>query len=102
MSNSLVRAVMAVGVIFKLPGVTQEQYDEAAQQIDPAGPMEGCLVHAAGPMEGGWRVVEVWESQEAADRFFRERLQSVMGRVGIPPVEPKVFPVHALYRHGVD
>jgi hypothetical protein len=102
MSTSLVGAVMAVGVIFELPGVTQEQYDTASEQIDPAGPMEGCLVHVAGPMEGGWRVVEVWESQEAADRFFRERLQSVMGQVGITPVEPKVFPVHVLYRHGVD
>ena len=87
---------MAVGLIFEVPGVTQEQYDTAAQQVDAGGPMTGCLVHVAGPMEGGWRVIEVWESQEDSDRFFRERLQPVLERVGIPLVEPKVFPVHAL------
>ena len=85
---------MAVGLIFEVPGVTQEQYDTASQQVDAGGPMKGCLVHVAGPMEGGWRVIEVWESQEDADRFFRERLQPVLERVGIPLVEPKVFPVH--------
>ena len=95
-------AMMAVGVIFELPGVTQEQYDTASEQVDSGSPMEGCLVHVAGPMEGGWRVVKVWESQEAANGFFRERLQLVMEGVGIPTVEPKVFPVHVLYRHGVD
>jgi hypothetical protein len=76
---------MAIGLIFEVPGVTQEQYDAASQQVD-----------AGGPMEGGWRVIEVWESQDEADRFFRERLQHVLGRVGIPLVEPKVFPVHSL------
>lgn len=85
---------MAIGLIFEVPGVTQEQYDAVSQQVDAGGPMEGCLVHVAGPMEGGWRVIEVWASQEAADTFFRARLQPVLGQVGIPPVEPKVFPVH--------
>ncbi len=92
---------MAIGLIFEVPGIAQEQYDAASQQLDAGGPMEGCLVHVAGPMEGGWRVIEVWESQEAADKFFRERLQHVMESNGIPPVEPTVFPVHALELGGV-
>ena len=89
---------MAIGLIFEVPGVTQEQYDAASQQVDAGGAMTGCLVHVAGPMEGGWRVIEVWESKEDADRFFRERLQPVLGRVGIPVIEPKVFPVHTLVK----
>jgi len=89
---------MAIGLIFEVPGVTQEQYDAVSQQMDAGGPMEGCLMHVAGPMEGGWRVIEVWASQEAADTFFRERLQTVLGQVGIPPIEPKVFPVHNFFK----
>ena len=29
---------------------------------------------SAGPSEAGWTVVEVWDSQEALDQVFRERI----------------------------
>jgi hypothetical protein len=30
----------------------------------------GFVMHAAYPIEGGWRTIEVWESSAAADGFF--------------------------------
>ena len=30
----------------------------------------GFLLHTAHPVEGGWRVIEIWESKKAADQFF--------------------------------
>ena len=89
---------MAVGFIFEVPGATQEQYDTVIGEVGLSDPPPGALVHLAGPMEGGWRVIEVWESQEHAERFYREELPQALEKAGIQPVEPKVFPVHNIMR----
>jgi hypothetical protein len=88
---------MPLAFIVDTPGMTQEQYEAAHQQL--GNPLEnGALVHIAGPIEGGWRVVEIWPSQEAANSFFgSERVHQVFQDAGIPPVQPAVFPVYALY-----
>jgi hypothetical protein len=43
-------------------------------------------------MEGGWRVIDVWESRGDFDRFAEETLAPMMG--GQAP-EPQEFEVHA-------
>lgn len=93
---------MAIGVCFDLLGVTQEQYDEVAERLaDGRGlnrrsdlPVEGLLVHVAGATENGWRVVDVWESEEAFDRFGK-KLGLTMSEVGISG-RPTTFPIHNL------
>ena len=47
----------------------------------------GLLVHTAGATEGGWAVMEVWESREAQERFMNERLGPALQEGGIsdPP-----------------
>lgn len=93
---------MAVGLLIEIPGGTQQQYDAVMDRLDLARPdaiwPEGILCHVAGPMEGGWRVVDVWQSQEHFDRFFREKLEQAIREVGVPPFQPKTFPVHNLHR----
>jgi len=37
-------------------------------------PPDDRLVFAAGPVEGGWQVVQVWTSKVALDAFNREVL----------------------------
>jgi hypothetical protein len=84
---------MAIGLLFEIPDMTREQYDgmiEANGLADRLPP--GQIFHAAGPMEGGWRVVDLWESREHFDRFAAETLAPLMG--GEPPV-PQEFEVHA-------
>jgi quinol monooxygenase YgiN len=86
---------MAIGFIFNNPGQTQEQYDAAVEQLNLAESLpEGWIFHAAGPTEGGWRVVEVWESQEAADAYFQERLGQVLQNVGVSLDKPDSFRVY--------
>ena len=86
---------MAIGFIFNNPGQTQEQYDAAVDQLNLAESLpEGWIFHAAGPTEGGWRVVEVWESQEAADAYFQERLGQVLQNVGVSLDKPDSFRVY--------
>ena len=87
---------MAIGFIFNNPGQTQEQYDAAVEQLNLAESLpEGWIFHAAGPIDGGWRVVDVWESQQAFDIFLGERLREAMSNAGMPSPEVATWPVYA-------
>lgn len=87
---------MAIALILEFPGVTQQQYETAGSALgDPR--QHGALVHIAGPTQAGWRVVEVWPSQEVVNGFFgNPTVQHAFQDAGIPPVQPTVFPVHVL------
>ena len=54
-------------------------YDWAKEQIGD-DPMDGLIVHTAGFDEDAkvFRIIDVWESQEKADRFIKERMQPIM------------------------
>ncbi|CAN5213533.1 hypothetical protein BH20ACT9_BH20ACT9_08840 [soil metagenome] len=57
----------------------------------------GGILHVAGPSpDGGWRVIELWESEEDAYRFLRERLGPALQAAGVsgPPPQPQFWPVH--------
>ena len=84
---------MAVAFLQELPGATQEQYDQVVEALR-GQTAEGRIFHVAGPMEGGWRVVDVWESQEAVDTFFQEQLGPALQEAGIAAAPPQFWPVH--------
>lgn len=65
---------MAIAVLGEIPGLTQEQYETVVLTVNQSGTPAGALFHAGGPVEGGYRIVEVWESQEAADAFYSSAL----------------------------
>ena len=84
---------MAIGLIFDASGVTQAQYEQARNEVAPGNrPPSGMLYHAAGPIPNGWRVIEIWESQETADRFFQDKLGAALQRAHIS-VQPQRFEV---------
>ena len=90
---------MAVGVLMEFPGVTREQYDQLVQDLDLSGPPEGELIHVCGPTsDGGWLTVDVWESQEAFERFANELLIPRARALGFPQPSKREFfePYHAL------
>jgi hypothetical protein len=85
---------MAIGLIFSAAGVTQAQYEQVRNEVAPDNKLlPGMLYHAGGPAQNGWRVVEIWESQEAADRFFRDKLGAALQKANIS-VQPEFFQVH--------
>ena len=53
----------------------------------------GFVAHAAGPMEGGYRVVEIWDSREELERFLQQTIMPMAQRVGLPPFPPQILPV---------
>ena len=84
---------MAIGLIFDIPGVTQAQYEQVRDEVAPGNRLPpGMLSHVGGPSENGWCVVEVWESQDAATRFFTEKLQQALQKAGIVG-QPRIFEV---------
>ena len=90
---------MAVGVLLEFPGVTREQYEQLAQDMALSGPPEEVIVHVCGATsEGGWRLVDMWESQEAFERFANELLIPRAQARGFPqPSEREFFgPFHVL------
>lgn len=85
---------MAIGLIMDGAGVTQAQYDQVRNEVAPDNkPLPGMISHAGGPTENGWVVVEIWESQEALDKFFKEKLGQALQKANIN-IQPKIFTVY--------
>jgi hypothetical protein len=85
--------LVAVLVTQDLPGVGQEMYDAVNDRINAeATPPAGLIVHTSGATEGGWRIVDVWESAEQFERFSEERVRPAViawaEESGAEPVMP--------------
>ena len=64
---------MAVLMRSEVQGVTAEQIRPfIAQMNEQMKSFPGFIAQAAGPIPGGYQVTEVWESQEAHERWVRE------------------------------
>jgi len=84
---------MAVGLWVSFAEGTQEQYNAVNAEMGvEENPPQGLIFHAAGPMEGGWNVIDFWESREAFDRFQQERLGPAIAAIGdeAPPNPPSI------------
>ena len=92
---------MPIVAVFQSPSLTQERYEETVRRL-PGGkgrlaspadwPVEGLLVHAAGPGEKGFRVVDVWTSEDAFRRFG-EKLMPILQAVGVEG-QPEIYSAH--------
>lgn len=94
---------MAFVRMFDNPEGTQEQYDAARDRIGvtSANMPAGSVLHVAGASPtGGWRVVEIWESEDAARAFDEETLLPLLAQVGVERPEPTVWQVHNLVVRG--
>jgi hypothetical protein len=86
-------------LIHQGPSVTQERYEATVRKLtggkspleSPSDwPVEGLLMHVAGQSPQGFRVVDVWQSEEACNRFG-EILQPILQEVGIDD-PPELYP----------
>ena len=91
---------MAVGIRIKFAGLAQEQFDAVNARVDPdSNPPKGLLFHASGPIDGGWGVIDFWESRAAFDAF-EGRIQESVAASGVElqgPPDVKEFPVHETF-----
>jgi len=94
--RTTIGGTMAVGIRIKLTGVTAEQFDQLEASVNArANRPDGLIFHASGPIDGGWGVIDFWESRADFDRFAAERIGPAMaaaGAAGAPDI--REFPVH--------
>ena len=80
---------MPVLAVIEVPGGTSELDEaliEAWHSVD--NPAAGNRLRMAGPMDGGWRVVSLWDSAQQFQAFLEERLHLTLDDLGAD--EPKV------------
>ena len=94
---------MAIVAVFQSPSLSQAKYEETVRRLTggrprmakPADwPVEGLLVHVAGQGPNGFRVVDVWESEETFQRFG-EKLMPILQAIGVEG-QPEIYPAHTL------
>ena len=85
-----------VVVLFSAPDFTAKDYDQVWDDLRAAGQSnpKGLMSHVgfARP-EGGWMVVDVWESEEAFNEFGKT-LMTIFQKNGSQVPPPQVIPAH--------
>lgn len=87
---------MATGILLEFQGMGEKEYDRLMEMLgtDRNRP-EGAILHVAGPIPNGWRVFNVFESQDSYEKFYKDRLTGAFKQVGIPnPTRFEYFPIH--------
>jgi hypothetical protein len=87
--------------VHQTPSLTQERYEEVVSRLTGGKrrfqsssdlPFEGLVVHAAAQTDDGFFIFDVFESEEAVDRF-NEAMQTIPRDVGIQE-PPKFYRAH--------
>ena len=94
---------MAVVLVHEGSTVTRENYEKTVQKLTGSEktkmealsdwPVPGILMHSAGESPDGFRIVDVWESKEAAEAFG-EQLGPALAEVGITD-QPQLYEAYA-------
>jgi hypothetical protein len=82
---------MAVLMIGEVPNLTEEVYGGMIEQMKPLlTAAKGFIAHSGGPHpDGGWRVVEMWESEADGQSWFDENVK--------PNLPPDIVPTRTYY-----
>jgi hypothetical protein len=109
--HSIKEAAMAVAFIQEFTIDDDDRsttnYDSVAEQLAVEGNLpEGLVVHTAGFDEEGrvFRIFDVWESREQAERFQQERLMPIVEKMmaerpdAAPPSRQGFYDLHDLNR----
>jgi quinol monooxygenase YgiN len=81
---------MAVLMTAQLPGATQVMMDGLRPLLEQIRAAKGFVVHANGPVPGGWRVTEVWDSQADFESWFEANVKPAFPEGG-PPLPSITF-----------
>jgi hypothetical protein len=90
---------MPIVMSMEWTGVTQDQYNQVMRHLDlDNNPASGGIFHIAGFMSGTLRVIDIWESQQAFEKFQRERLTAAVQKAAIS-AQPKIqfYPLYNIY-----
>lgn len=77
---------MAYAFVQTLHGMEDDDYAAIRAAIDEAlggTPPAGLVLHVAGPVPGGYRYLDLWESEAAWQRFHDDVVHPALARAGI-------------------
>jgi hypothetical protein len=95
---------MLILAVHETPTLTRERYEQVVRKLTngkarievPSDlPFEGMLAHAAGEGPNGFLIFDIFESEDAVERF-RAAVGTIPQEVGIEE-PPKFFPAHTVY-----
>jgi hypothetical protein len=74
-----------------------EHYQRFAKAFEGPTP-DGLVLHAAGPTDEGFRIIAVWESEDAWERFRADRLGADPETVThVPPTFRALHAAHVVH-----
>ncbi len=78
---------MTIMMTSDMPGTTQGDYERLAAALLPAlKTADGFIAHAAGPVDGGYQVTELWESEAAHSAWVTSHVLPAMPPGATPPI----------------
>ena len=91
---------MSYCAIIENPDAGQEKFEQIKAYLRDTGafPPNGQRLLIAGPADHGWRVISVWDTEEALERFYTEGLPAACTAVDIhyDRMTRTTFEVHTL------
>jgi len=78
---------MAVVLITHAP--SREAYEQIDREVGSTLP-RGCIVHTASEVDGGVRVVDIWESRQHIEDFFQSELGPAFAKFGVEAPQPEL------------
>jgi hypothetical protein len=88
-------------VNFDFPNGTQQQYDAVWDELKASGyeHPKGLIFHTGAPKpNGGWFVVDLWESQQAFDEFGKI-LMPIIQKQNFENVQPTIMKPHFILQN---
>ena len=88
---------MPVAVEMEFSDASLEQYDEVIRRMgyEPCGQgHRDGLFHWAAQVDGGLRIVDVWDTREAFQSFGEEMLGPITAELGVPEPRLTFYEVH--------
>ena len=81
--------------IFRVPDMSQKQYDSVMKDLDVAGlyKVKTRSQHTMALNKEGSVVVDVWDSEDALNEFFGT-LGPILVKNGVNPPPPEIYPVY--------
>jgi hypothetical protein len=98
---------MSVLMVMEAPGATAEQYERTNEVMGIRGDgdaPDGLIQHVCAIDGGGLVIADVWESDEALNRFYEERLRAALEESGVASSagRPRRMQVHNMLSGAPD
>ena len=97
---------MAMCLVVDNPDESAEDFKSVMDHLGTSGPVPptGASLLVAGPVDGAWRVISVWDSGESLQQFFGERLAPAYRAAGLSleAARQSTFEVHTLVARPIE